>query len=194
MEKKKYIWDIDCDGYYPYCTNCGEEPYEYLRKHRGILPHICPNCHVVLENTDELNNYSPNKKQAKSTKITPKCFAIDFDGTLVVGDNYPNIGEPNWPVVDKVKKLQKEGHEICLWTCRSGEDLQQAVEYCSSKLGLNFDDILVNTNMLAQHYNVTPNKLAADYYVDDKALSIEEFLNKTDFGAGKAVAQIMLDK
>ena len=76
----------------------------------------------------------------------------------------------------------------------SGEALQQAVEYCSSKLGLNFDDILVNTNMLAKYYNVTPNKLAADYYVDDKALSIEEFLNKTDFEAGKAVAQIMLDK
>ena len=48
--------------------------------------------------------------------------------------------------------------------------------------------------MLAKHYNVTPNKLAADYYVDDKALSIEEFLNKTDFEVGKAVAQIMLDK
>ena len=76
----------------------------------------------------------------------------------------------------------------------SVEDLQQAVEYCSSKLGLNFDDILVNTNTLAKHYNVTPNKLAADYYVDDKALSIEEFLNKTDFEAGMAVAQIMLDK
>ena len=42
--------------------------------------------------------------------------------------------------------------------------------------------------MLAKHYNTTPNKLAADYYVDDKALSIEEFLNKTDFGAGKAAS------
>ena len=48
--------------------------------------------------------------------------------------------------------------------------------------------------MLAQHYNVTPNKLAADYYVDDKALSIEKLLNKTDLEAGKAVAQIILDK
>lgn len=59
---------------------------------------------------------------------------------------------------------------------------------------MNFDDILVNTNTLTKYYNVAPNKLAADYYVDDKALSIEEFLNKTDFDTGKAVAQIMLDK
>lgn len=61
VETKKYRWEIDCDGYYPYCTNCGEEPYEYLREHKGILPHVCPNCHVVLENTDALNNFSKLK-------------------------------------------------------------------------------------------------------------------------------------
>lgn len=194
MENKKYIWDIDCDGYYPYCTNCGEEPYEYLRKHSGMLPHICPNCHVVLENTDYLNNYSSNTKQTKSTKTTPKCFAIDFDGTLVIGDNYPNIGEPNWPVVDKVKKLQKEGHEICLWTCRTGNELNAAVKFCKEKLDLNFDDILINTNKLANHYNVSPCKLAADYYVDDRALNINDFLSKTDFDSGNSVNSVMFKK
>lgn len=29
-------WDIDCDGYYPFCSNCKESPAK-MSKH-------CPNC------------------------------------------------------------------------------------------------------------------------------------------------------
>ena len=31
-------WDINCDGYYPYCSNCKEEPQG------GKLSPYCPNC------------------------------------------------------------------------------------------------------------------------------------------------------
>ena len=31
-------WDINCDGYYPYCSNCREEPQG------GKLSPYCPNC------------------------------------------------------------------------------------------------------------------------------------------------------
>jgi hypothetical protein len=30
-------WKINCDGYYPYCANCGEEP-------KGGMSKYCPNC------------------------------------------------------------------------------------------------------------------------------------------------------
>lgn len=37
-EDKTAHWDINCDGYYPYCSNCKEEPQG------GKLSPYCPNC------------------------------------------------------------------------------------------------------------------------------------------------------
>lgn len=37
-EEKTAHWDINCDGYYPYCSNCKEEPQG------GKLSPYCPNC------------------------------------------------------------------------------------------------------------------------------------------------------
>ena len=34
-------WLICSDGYYPYCSECKEEPY---RKNNCDLPNYCPNC------------------------------------------------------------------------------------------------------------------------------------------------------
>lgn len=31
-------WRINCDGYYPYCPNCNEEPKN------GIMTNFCPHC------------------------------------------------------------------------------------------------------------------------------------------------------
>ena len=54
-------------------------------------------------------------------------FGIDFDGTLCEND-FPNIGEPNWVIINYVKKLKECGHYIGLWTCREGKILDEAVE------------------------------------------------------------------
>lgn len=37
-EKKTAHWDINCDGYYPYCSNCGNEPPA------GKMTAYCPSC------------------------------------------------------------------------------------------------------------------------------------------------------
>lgn len=31
-------WKINCDGYYPYCSNCKNEPKN------GVMSDFCPNC------------------------------------------------------------------------------------------------------------------------------------------------------
>ncbi len=31
-------WKINCDGYYPYCSNCHHEPKN------GVMSNFCPNC------------------------------------------------------------------------------------------------------------------------------------------------------
>jgi hypothetical protein len=37
-DSRKSKWEIDCDGYYPYCPKCGEEPPS------GKMTNFCPNC------------------------------------------------------------------------------------------------------------------------------------------------------
>lgn len=39
-------WLICCDGYYPYCSKCGEEPY---RANNRNLPKFCPNCGARMD-------------------------------------------------------------------------------------------------------------------------------------------------
>lgn len=36
-------WEICCDGYYPYCKNCGEEPKS------GKMTKFCPNCGANMD-------------------------------------------------------------------------------------------------------------------------------------------------
>lgn len=40
---KQATWNISCDGYYPYCSNCGYEP-EPPRFHSDNRTPYCPNC------------------------------------------------------------------------------------------------------------------------------------------------------
>ena len=37
-------WEINCDGYYPYCTNCGNEPQV------KELTKFCPKCGAMMLN------------------------------------------------------------------------------------------------------------------------------------------------
>lgn len=44
-------WEINCDGWYPYCSNCKQEPQG------RIMTNFCPNCGADMgrsnnENTD----------------------------------------------------------------------------------------------------------------------------------------------
>ena len=77
--------------------------------------------------------------------INKKCFAIDFDGTLVV-DAYPDIGIPKLEIVNKVKQLILNRHKVILWICRTGEYLQNATSYISELEGLDkqFEEVVAN--------------------------------------------------
>ena len=63
-------------------------------------------------------------------------IAIDFDGTIVE-HAYPEIGKPIPFAVDTLLLLQKEGHQLILWTVRRGRLLQEAIDYCAQR-GLFF--------------------------------------------------------
>lgn len=98
-------------------------------------------------------------------------IAIDFDGVLCTND-YPEIGKPNEPVIQEAKALRERGACLILWTCRSGGDLDAAVEACRS-WGLEFDAINENPQFRIDLYNGSdPRKIGADEYWDDRAVYV----------------------
>ena len=94
-------------------------------------------------------------------------IAVDFDGTLVE-NKFPNIGEPIWKVINNLKTHQINGDKIILWTCRDGDRLRQAVEYCIDELGLHFDAINENLDEIKVLWGNDTRKVYADEYWDDK--------------------------
>lgn len=103
-------------------------------------------------------------------------IGIDFDGTLVKHD-YPDIGEPNTKLIYKLKKLRELGHKVILWTCRDKKELEEAIEYCAS-VGLIFDAVNDDLPEIKQSFKNKSHKVYADIYLDDRNVSIEEFLNE----------------
>ncbi len=96
-------------------------------------------------------------------------IAVDFDGTLVE-NRYPKIGKPVLFAFETLQKLQQEGHQIILWTYRSGIRLKEAVEFCESK-GIKF--YAINKSYPEEQYEeqVMSRKILADIFIDDRNIN-----------------------
>lgn len=92
-------------------------------------------------------------------------IAIDFDGTLVE-NQYPGIGKPILFAFETLKKLDEDGHQLILWTYRSGEKLQEAVDFCK-KQGITF--YAINKSYPEEEYEPgSSRKILADLFIDDR--------------------------
>lgn len=98
-----------------------------------------------------------------------KIIAVDFDGTLC-NSNYPDLGEPIQPVIDKLLIEQLNGAKIILWTCREGQLLADAVKWCYEH-GITFDAINENLPEEVGKWGTMPRKIAATEYWDDRAVN-----------------------
>jgi hypothetical protein len=90
-------------------------------------------------------------------------IAVDFDGTLCE-DKYPGIGKPNTKLIEEIKH---RNDTFILWTCRCGDKLKEAVEWCK-KQGLNFEYINENARERIEQYGNDTRKGSADENWDDK--------------------------
>ena len=90
--------------------------------------------------------------------------AVDFDGTLSLDSQYPNIGRFNTHLYEALMELKGIGWSIVLWTCREGKELKEAVEWCANN-GLKFDAINENPPEVP----FKSRKVVADMYIDDRA-------------------------
>ena len=100
-------------------------------------------------------------------------FAIDFDGTLCESV-WPEIGEPNKELIKYLIERRKQGDKLILWTCRSGEKLKAAVDWCREH-DLKFDAVNENLPELIELFGNDCRKIGADIYIDDKAVNKPEY-------------------
>lgn len=103
-----------------------------------------------------------------------QIIAVDFDGTLCYS-NWPSLGEPNKALIAYLREWRQRGNKLILWTCRVGEALTNAVEWCHSQ-ELYFDAVNDNLPEIVAFYGSNSRKVTCDYYIDDRMLLPEERL------------------
>lgn len=99
--------------------------------------------------------------------ITDSIVAVDFDGTIV-SHEYPKIGFPVPGAIASLRKLLRQGNKLILWTMRSGEQLEAAVQYLERN-GIPLYGINGNPS---QHTWTSSPKAYAHHYIDDAALGV----------------------
>ncbi len=107
----------------------------------------------------------------------PEVYAVDFDKTLNLAENYPELGEPNIKLIGFLKERRAAGDKVILWTCREGELLKQAVEYCEHN-GLEFDAVNDNIQENIDLFQNNCRKVWAHHYIDDRNMDIQEAAEK----------------
>ena len=109
-----------------------------------------------------------------------KIIAVDFDGTLYT-DDYPDIGDPIWSTINYCKKEKENGAILILWTCRSGQDLVEAIRLCK-QVELHFDYVNENAKESMFGYARDSRKIYADEYIDDKAVNVNDLPSEPFYG------------
>lgn len=96
-----------------------------------------------------------------------KIIAVDFDGTLCE-NKWPEIGKPNLELIAYLKAQRDAGMKLILWTCRVGNRLMEAVQWCHAR-GLYFDAVNENLPEVLEWMGGDSRKIFAHEYIDDKS-------------------------
>ncbi len=102
--------------------------------------------------------------------LSGKVIAVDFDNTIAK-TNYPEIIEPILETIDFLRKAKENGAKIILWTCREGEVLNAAVEWCKMNR-VPIDYVNENDPSRTDYFGNDSRKIGADLYIDDKSFSL----------------------
>lgn len=108
-----------------------------------------------------------DKSTYNEDALFPLIAAVDFDG-LLVKNEFPEIGEIRQPMFNAVKLLQKNGWKIILWSCRTGDMLKDAVEFCVQH-GLVPDAVNENLKEVQEYFGGDTRKVFANMYLDDRS-------------------------
>lgn len=125
---------------------------------------------AVKEGPDSSAFSRLQKELAGENRGWPYIIAVDFDGTLCE-NKWPEIGQENREMLAVIQLLRQLGTLVILWSCREGEDLELALEWCEAH-GLQFDAINDNCPCIIEHFQWNTRKIHADEYWDDRAVTV----------------------
>ena len=100
--------------------------------------------------------------------MSQKIIAVDYDGTLCE-NAYPDIGDPKYDVINYIIEEKAKGSKIILWTCRTDQYLENALEWCR-QYGIEFDAVNDNIQEIKDKYQNCSRKIFANIYIDDKSI------------------------
>ena len=104
---------------------------------------------------------------------TGLTIAVDFDGTCVTHE-YPYIGQ-DVGAVPVLRELVEQGHNLILYTMRSGKLEEDAVAWFKEN-GIPL--YAVNSNPTQKKWTKSP-KVHADLYIDDRTLGVPLIYSET---------------
>lgn len=92
--------------------------------------------------------------------MAKKTYVIDFDGTIRLKDKDEDI--PNIPLIDKINELFNAGNTILINSSAAWQ------RYAIITKWLEDHEV--------QHHDLILGRPWGDYYVDDKMMSIKDFI------------------
>ena len=101
--------------------------------------------------------------------MSAPIIAVDFDGVLTRADGWPKIGEFDPEMIIALVFAQRKGWRLILWTCREGEYLSAAIDWCAKRF-LHFDFHNVNAPDRVAKFGSDCRKISADIILDDKSI------------------------
>lgn len=162
------------------CNECGADMHldAHFRGRRDNF-WVCTKC--ATDCVQEIRYGKPNKERWRTenngdyreyTRYAEgkmrKIIAVDFDGTLCKNE-FPGIGEPRLDIIERLLAEKRAGAKIILWTCRIGERLKEAVDWCE-KQGIVFDAVNESLPESIAGWKTNPRKICATEYWDDRAV------------------------
>ncbi len=119
-------------------------------------------------------------------------IAVDFDGTCVTHD-FPAVGK-DIGAIPVLKELIETGHELVLFTMRSGQELQDAIDWFEKN---EISLYGVNENPTQKEWTSSP-KAYAQLYIDDASVGCplkKDFnISYRPFVDWVEIRQILIDK
>ena len=137
------------------------------------IPEIEKHCKVqFLDRTPGISSTQVKRYLSDATKYN--TYVIDLDDTICFTENrdFEN-SRPYQEVINKINELYEKGWKIIIYTARGGKSCK-TLEEREKKYRDVTERWLKNHDV--KYTELLFGKMNADYYVDDKNLSIEEFL------------------
>lgn len=104
-----------------------------------------------------------------------KRIIVDFDDTLSFATNRQwSHSKPNLPLIKKLNQLHSQGWQIDIFTARGSLSCQTRQE-ASSKYRKDIESWLKKNDV--KYHSLSFDKPLGVYYIDDKAITPEKFLN-----------------